>query len=204
MENIEKIIEEIVALEWEDFQSVHGADGRAPCQDNKKAFEINRKSQFLAWSPLAAESYLSDLKRAKAAGRNLLTEKYARMMAWTHPKEYKQIEQHLPGVGREAMALVNKIVAMQLAWQREFVAAYPRLAARGRKLEKREDSLSGEASFEAYLRGELATYSVPTLSLYANHLDYLKQKGENISQLSTGHMVRLSGYASLEEAEAQT
>lgn len=199
---MDEIIKEIVALEWEDFQNVHDVNGRAPCQDDKNSFEINRASQFMAWSPLTRQSYLNDLKRAKAAGRNLLTEKYARMMAWTHRDEYKRLEQSLPGIPPSAFALVDKIVAMQLAWQQEFAAAYPKLASRGRPISNSGAPLEG-TSFEVYLRGELLTYSVPTLTLYANHLENLRKQGLNISIQSMEQRVRLSGYESLAQAEAR-
>lgn len=199
---MEKLIDEIIALEWEDFQNVHNDGGRASCQDDKPNFMANRKSQFLTWSREATESYLNDLKRARAAGRNLLTEKYARMMAWTHRDEYKRLEQSLPGIPPSAFALVDKIVAMQLAWQQEFAAAYPKLASRGRPISNSGAPLEG-TSFEVYLRGELLTYSVPTLTLYANHLENLRKQGLNISIQSMEQRVRLSGYESLAQAEAR-
>ena len=200
---MEAVISEIVALEWQEFQKVRDVSGRAPCQDDRRSFEINRKSQFMAWSEPAARSYLHDLKVAGLRKRNLLMEKYARMMDWTHHSEYKRIRQSLPGVSPEARALVEKIVPLQLAWQKEFALKYPKLALRGRQLQNDGRGNNSEASFEVYLRGELLTYSAPTLTLYLNHLENLKKQGVNMSVLSTGHMVKLSGYDSLEQAEKQ-
>lgn len=200
---MQDIIDKIIALEWEDFQKVNSADGRAFCQDDRIGFEMNRKSQFLAWSPEALSSYLNDLETAKKQNRNLLMEKYARMMAWTHPEEYLRIKQRLPEVRRDAFTLVDKIVQAQLVWQEEFAAAYPRLASRGRPAKQGQSACQAVTSFEAYLRGELLTYSVPTLLLYANHVDYLKKHGKNMSMQSVEHLVHLNGYTSLEQAEAK-
>lgn len=200
---MDEIVKEIVALEWEDFQKVRNAGGRAACQDEKRTFEINRQSQFLAWSPEARASYLGDLKAARVAGRNLLMEKYARMMAWTHPDEYKRLEQSLPGLPPVAFSLTDRIAALQLAWHKEFAAAHPKLAARGRPLHG-GGAADDDTSFEVYLRGELLTYSVPTLSLYLTHLENLKRQGRNLSLELMEHLARLSGYASLTQAEERS
>lgn len=197
------IVAQIVSLEWELFQSVHNAGGRASCQDNYQAFAVNRKSQFLSWSEEAAQSYLADCLAARECGRNLLTEKYARMMRWTAPDEYARIEPLLPPVSEEAAALVEMIVAVQLPWQQAFVETYPNLGGRGRPILADEETPGSMASFETYLRGELLTYSEDTLRLYAAHLAKLKEHGKNISIVSMEHMVALSGFASLDEAEAK-
>lgn len=200
---MQDIVEQITALEWELFQEVHNQGGRAACQDNHQAFAVNRKSQFLAWSREAAASYLEDCRAAKESGRNLLTEKYARMMAWTAPKEYAEIAPLLPPVSEEAAALADLAAAAQIPWQEEFAMRCPRLASRGRPIRMSEEKDAGVASFETYLRGELLTYSLETLRLYVAHLAALKEEGKNISLVSMEHMVRLSGIESLEEAEAR-
>lgn len=113
-------LEDIIGLEWEAFQRVHNEGGRASCQDDRPGFEIHRRSQLLAWNESTRESYLADLRTAASAGRNLLMEKYARMMAWTAPKEYAELEQALPEIPQEAAALAADIASAALAWQREF------------------------------------------------------------------------------------
>lgn len=84
-----QLIKEIVEMEWQQFQNVHNEGGRASCQDDKETFEIMRNSQFLVWNEEVLKSYLADLQDAWADGWNLLTEKYARMMESTAPKEYE-------------------------------------------------------------------------------------------------------------------
>ena len=45
----EEWIDQIVALEWKQFQAVQNEGGRAACQDDWETFQIMRKSQFMAW-----------------------------------------------------------------------------------------------------------------------------------------------------------
>jgi hypothetical protein len=92
----ENLIASIVQAEWEMFQVVPNVGGPAGCQQDPKTFEIMRSSQAVSWSETALESYLDDLVTAQRSGRNLLTEKYARMMESTAPAEYAAIEHLLP------------------------------------------------------------------------------------------------------------
>ena len=92
----ESLINQIVALEWQQFQNVNNEGGRAECQDNRETFEIMRKSQFLAWDQDVLESYLQDLTEAEKKHWNLLTEKYARMMESTVPEQFAEIKDRLP------------------------------------------------------------------------------------------------------------
>ena len=46
-------------------------------------------------------SYRDDLARAQEAGRNLMTEKYDRMIKSTFPEEYKRIAAFFPPVSPE-------------------------------------------------------------------------------------------------------
>ena len=196
----EELAETVTELEWELFQRVHNAGGRASCQDNRPMFFLNRMSQFLAWSHAVLESYHRDLIAAGESGRNLVMEKYARMMARTSPGEYAAIAAALPEVTPEKAALVDAAVAVQLPWQELFAEAYPALAGLGRPIRK-EDERENAASFETYLRGELLTYSENTLRLYVADLHSLLEEGGNISLDAMEHMARLNGFASLREAE---
>ncbi len=197
---MQAVIENIVALEWEAFQEVHNVGGRASCQNDYKTFVIMRKSQFLSWNKAMLDSYLHDLMTANEEGRNILSEKYARMMQYTAPAEYAQLEAALPTLSSEHIVLVDTICSIQLAWQHIFATTYPRLASRGRPVEN--TTASGMTSFEVYLRGELQTYSFATLTIYAAYIRELESQGANLTILSMGHMVALYGYASLEEAES--
>ena len=71
-----ELIDEIIAMEWWQFQAVENEGGRASCQDDLETFTIMRKSQFLAWDTDVIESYHRDISAAREACRNLITEKY--------------------------------------------------------------------------------------------------------------------------------
>lgn len=74
-------VRRIAEAEWKLFEQVHNIGGRASCQDSPDTFFIMRSSQLMAWSEAMQESYWNDLITATQQGRNLLTEKYAYMMA---------------------------------------------------------------------------------------------------------------------------
>ena len=94
---VESLTERIVALEWDQFQRTENEGGRASCQGNWPVFRQMRSSQFLTWPLDLLVSYRDDLVEADRVGRNLVTEKYARMMASTAPDEYRErIEPYIP------------------------------------------------------------------------------------------------------------
>ncbi len=199
MNRKDHLIAQIVNLEWGMFQNVKSIGGRASCQDDYATFKINRVSQAQSWSEPALESYLEDLETAKNQGRNLLSEKYGRMMASTSKSEYESIKHMLPPIEDGVLPVVEKIVDIVLGWEQEMVVKYPNLVQRGRPLFSSQDTLT-VTSLETYLRGELLTYSKKTLSLlYEN---YLEKKTANIngSEIILGYMIKRYGYASLEEA----
>jgi len=195
----EDLIAEIVEIEWNMFHNVPNIGGTAACQEDLKTFEIMRFSQAMSWSEAALDSYMDDLAEAKKSGRNLLTEKYARMMKSTSPLEYAQIEHLLPPLEPEVPPLIDKSIKIVLSWEEELAEKYPYLLAKGRPIHSSDDALP-VTSIETYLRGELATYSPGTLELYYENL--LKQKAENIngSEITLAHTMKRYGFNSLEEA----
>lgn len=195
------LAEHIVTREFEQFQQTQNDGGRAECQDDWPTFHQMRLAQFLAWTPDLLLAYASDLAHAHAAGRNLVTEKYARMMASTEPERYRtELAPHLPALDPDLMPTIESVVARQVGWAREFRGAYPRLGEAMRVLTSDEDRI-GDTSFETYLRGELLTYSARTLDLYARHVAELAESGQNLTEQIVGWTVLLGGYGSLEEAE---
>ncbi|WKY47460.1 DUF4125 family protein [Eubacteriaceae bacterium ES3] len=192
------LIKEILKIEWEMFQKVSNTGGRASCQDNLRTFEIMRSSQFKAWSVELQESYLEDLKAAEKGERNLLTEKYAMMMKYTHPAEYEKIKSHLPIISPEKERLIEQIAQLYKEQDRIFSENYPKLKARGRSTD-----LSRNATVEVYFEGEISTYSEKTLALFLGYLEELNEKGENISIKINANIARAYGYPSIDEAEMQ-
>lgn len=196
------IIDEIVSAEWEMFAAVRNVGGEAACQQQPETFDLQRRSQYLTWPIMLLCSYRDDVRAARAEGRNLMTEKYARMMQRTDPDAYAGLEGWLEPLDEEAERLVDEIASRVVAWEEEVRERYPFIVERGRHLSDDEASRQG-TSFETYLRAELATYSPRTLRLYARHLRALADAGENGSELVYRQLVRLYGYDGLDEANAQ-
>lgn len=199
-EATEPVTREILDMEWEMFHAVQGIDGPASCQEDRDTFEVMRSSQLLAWTEEIAESYLDDLKRAKAAGRNLMTEKYARMMEYTSPCEFRRIAPNLPALDKHAMPLIERLSHMSVGWMEELAAKYPHVGAQGRPIRNSGDS-AHTPSFETYNRGELATYSVKTLRLLEEHYLKMTAAGTSPAEVILRNAVARYGYASLEQAE---
>lgn len=196
------VAEAIVRHEYAQFDKVNSEGGRAFCQDDWPTFHAQRLSQFLTWPVPLLESYAADLDRADERGRNLLTEKYAWMMATTEPERFAtEIAPRLPVLTPSRMHTQERIIETQVAWAQAFHAEYPRLGAHMRVLRTHQDTLAA-TSFETYLRGELSSYSDTTIDLYAGFVADLEKRGVNLTEQTVALTVGLAGYGSLSEAEA--
>lgn len=196
----EQTLAEIIDREWAMFQDVRGLDGPAPCQQDRRTFDIMRASQVRVWTEDIARSYLDDLRRAGETGRNLMTEKYARMMQSTSPCECRGTGAVLPELDERVQRLVDSLTRMSVAWREEVEDAYPFLSGRGRPIRAWEDDRF-TTSFETYLRGELSTYSVRTLELLDERYRWLQAAGENPAEIILQDTVERYGFTSLEAAE---
>lgn len=196
----ERLVNQIVELEWKQFQNVKNEGGRADCQDNWETFEIMRKSQFLVWNQDVLESYLQDLQRAEENNWNLLTEKYARMMESTAPERFEEMKARLPVRTGQRIQMQEEMISLQIRWEEEFAKQYPNVAGRGRRIHTSEDT-PWDTSIETYARGELGTYSDRTIELLGNMYRQMEKDGENLSVKILENMVHFYGYASLERAE---
>ncbi len=196
------LVEEVIRREWDQFQRTENEGGRASCQGNWPMFHQMRASQFMTWPEDLLRSYLDDLDEANRVGRNLVTEKYARMMASTAPDEYRErIEPFIPRLSDERIARQERVIDVQVAWARDFRGRYSKLGAAMRVLTTAEDTLE-DTSFETYLRGELGTYSDRTMALYEAMVENLQAAGRNLTEQTVANTVRLGGFADLEEAES--
>lgn len=200
MEIEDRIQAEILEIEWRMFQAVQNVGGRAACQDDPATFGTMRASQLAAWDQATAESYLDDLTAAQAAGRNLMAEKYARMMEHTSPREFQALAAQLPPLEPETAPLVEELSRLTVEWMGQAAAKYPRVAARSRPLRSRSDNPFAP-SFETYNRAELSTYSPRTLRLLLEHYRALAAAGVNPAELILENIVKRYGYPSLERAE---
>ncbi len=195
----EELIGTIIDLEWAMFSDVQNIGGRAWCQDDPSTFRVMRRSQAQTWPELLLVSYRDDLEKARRNSRNLMMEKYARMMQSTHPAEYAEFADSLPPVSERVRKLVEQILAIHVAWQQEVAEKYPQLIARGRPLRTHDDTALA-TSFETYMRSELRTYSFRTLERLYEHTRALSDAQINGAELVLKNMVEAYGYETVAEA----
>lgn len=181
----DRIIEAILEIELRMFLTVNPMQ-TSGCQEYPESFKLHRRAQFHPWSGEALGSYLDDLHAAEELGENLMRRKYARM-------------QGLLGNAADN-PVVEEIVRLKMDWQRAMFRNYPAVMSGARPLTD-ETTRAQMTSFETYARGELETYSERTLGLLHRDLLAMLAAGESLSEKVYDHLVRASGYASLEEAE---
>ena len=195
------MIKEFLEREWQMFQLVNNEGGRAACQDDRRTFDGMRSGQFLSWPDEVLAAYLRDLQDAERDGRNLVAEKYARMMESTAPLRYQEIRDAPPQLSARAAQLASEIssrLAEQEAICRE---QYPLVAGAGRPVRSSEDG-PYQTSLETYMRSELCTYSEDTLERLKAYMDRLDAEGKLLGRIMLENTVKYYGYASLEQAEA--
>jgi hypothetical protein len=191
----DKVINEIIDIEWKMFDKVKGIGGRASCQDDERTFYIMRYSNFCARSEKTNRSYLADLHEAERTERNLLMEKYAYMMEYSDPEYYHDVlEEKLPKVDQVKMGNIRKILDAEKEQNKAFAKKYPKLASRMRPV---TDNENGETSLGTYSLGEYKTYSGETITLL---LDDMRADHDMLTEQQTV-TVRFYGYESIEDAE---
>ena len=193
------MIDDIIQLEWEWFESVRNIGGRAACQNDYETFYLQRKAQFLGYSEELLQTYLKDLNEAKSLGRNPIMEKYAYMMESTEPDYFNSIVDKLPYIDDEKKQIVNMICDIEVKMREEVNQIYPGLAKQARVIYSYDDTID-TISFETYLRGELYTYSPHALYLYGQMIVEALSKKRNIVEEILERTVKLYGYTSLESA----
>ncbi len=197
----EELTDRIAKMEFAAFDKVHNEGGRASCQNDWPTFYVMRASQYLTFTKTMLMQYAYDFESAYARGRNLIEEKYGRMMESTAPSEYEKIKQYFPEISDDKQAIIDQIVTIQVQWMEEFAAQYPHLAENARSVRSAEDNLYN-TSYETYLRGEISTYSDKMLELYGRYLVDYAAKGQNPVYDIMGNSARMYGYDSLDAAES--
>ena len=198
--NKKQLIDAIADLEWKMFSTVNNEGSKAACQRDITTFRIMRNSQSFCWSVELLSAYLMDLTLAEAQGRNLMSEKYVRMMESTFPDEYARLADKLPEVDALTARQIEEIVIIHVAWKESLDSRYPHLADRSRPVHTRDDS-PGLTSLETYMRAELKTFSPKTIALYHTATLERLAQGKNEAEEILLHQVRHYGYESLEQAE---
>ncbi|MCM1467626.1 MAG: DUF4125 family protein [Alistipes sp.] len=196
----EEKVDMIVELEWKEFDKVQNEGGRADCQDDWDTFMVMRKSQYLTWTEEMLGEYLWYFNECMKEGRNLITEKYGRMMESTVPWEYENIKDKLPALSEERKAVMEAVIRIQVGWMEEFAGEFPRMAGNARSIHTSEDRVFN-TSYETYLRGELGTYSEELMGMYGRFVADLAKEGKNLARMTMENTAKLYGYASLEAAE---
>jgi hypothetical protein len=186
----EELIQEILEMELKMFLSVSAREP-VSCQQDPEGFRMTRGAQFSVWSDETLASYRGDLEKAVEEDRNLMTLKYARM------------ENLIPKLHDDVLVenLIEQILVIQVAWQKEMIAKYPFLMRRGRPLDEGDEGLQ-TTSFVNYLRGELETYSADTLASLYRDMTACQEQDRNMTEAIYEKMVKSHGYASIEEAES--
>lgn len=197
---VEELAETIAHREFEAFDVVKNEGGRASCQDDWFTFSIMRKSQYLTWDHGMLLQYLYDFDRELERGHNLIEEKYGRMMESTAPGKYEEMKERFPEITPEKKEIIERIVALQVAWMEAFAEDYPYLAGNARSIHTYEDN-GWDTSYETYLRGEISTYSDKMLELYGRYIASHAAAGQNLAREIMTHSVHMYGYESLEDAE---
>ena len=129
----EDLISQILEYEWEMFASVPAKGRSASCREDSKSFRLVRAANFLTWSETTLASYLNDLRLARLEGRNLMTEKYARM------------EGLIPPLNSEAAPLIDRIVRKECQWAEDYLRSGPE-ATLARPIYSRDDAPGASSS----------------------------------------------------------
>ena len=195
-------VENILRIEFDMMQNTQNIGGRASCQDDWETFYIMRGSQYASWRDDMLEFWEDFVTKCRNEGRNMVTEKYAKMMRFTDPGYYTQhLEPYLPKTPQESFPLIDEIVTAMVKWELEFAEKYPKISGTGRPITSDQDKY-GFTSLETYARGELETYPVELLEMYADYVKELQADGKSLAMINQGIMVKMYGYETIEEAEA--
>jgi hypothetical protein len=168
------LLNNIIVIELRMFQQVKTSEPSL-CKERLETFRAMRGMTHSVLSTRVLQSYLGDLKKAEAEGRNLLTEKYARMDNRIPPLKTNQ--------------LIDDIVRLESRWMRELSQEYPHSFG----------AVSG--NFELYLSCELETYSDETLKLYFSDVSRAMKEGRNLADERYTKLFQRIGYSSIDEMD---
>ena len=172
-----KLIADIVERELAMFLQVRTAIPSL-CQERPETFRTMREMSHTVLASDTLASYLKDLKSAEKKGRNLLTEKYARM------------DNVIPPLSDNP--LIGEIVAIEADWMEVLKRRFP-------------NTFRGDRTpFEIYLCSELETYSDDTLAFYHRDVTAARKKGENLAEVRYRRLFESLGYEDIAQVEHRT
>jgi len=171
-----KMIVDIVERELAMFLQVRTSIPSL-CQERPETFRTMREMSHTVLASDTLASYLKDLKLAEKKGRNLLTEKYARM------------DNVIPPLSDNP--LIGEIVSIEADWMEVLKDRFPK-TFRGNR-----------TPFEIYLCSELETYSDDTLALYHRDVTTALKKGGNLAERRYRLLFESLGYDDIHQVEQQ-
>ena len=170
-----ELLDNIIEFEFDMFERVRTSEPSL-CKDQPETFRAMRGITHSVLSTKTLQSYLEDLQKAKAEGRNLLTEKYARM------------DNRIPPL--KTNPIIDDIVEIEDRWMDELSRKYPHTFKRG-------------PGFKIYLSCELETYSDETLKLYFGDVSRAEKKGRNLTEGRYTKLTKQMGYGSIDELKGK-
>ncbi|MBN2433147.1 MAG: DUF4125 family protein [Acidobacteria bacterium] len=169
-----ELMDQIIRLEWDMFSRVRTLEP-AECQERGGTFRVMRRMHHSVMPEAVLESYLDDLRQANIRGRNLMTEKYARMQKLMPPLSINP--------------LIPKIVDIEAEWMRDLADRFPATFQ------------SAILNFVNYASCELETYSDRTLFLYHDMVVEARRQDRNLAEERYSYLFRKMGYDSIAERE---
>ncbi len=173
--NRKELLDNIIEFEFDMFERVRTSEPSL-CKDRPETFRAMREITHSVLSTKTLQSYLEDLQKAKAEGRNLITEKYARM------------DNRIPPL--KTNPIIDDIVEIEARWMEELSRKYPHTFKRG-------------PGFKIYLSCELETYSDETLKLYFGDVSRAEKEGGNLTEERYTKLTKQMGYGSIDELKGK-
>jgi hypothetical protein len=171
------LLNRIIDAEWEMFRSVKASEPAA-CQEEEGTFRTMRWMSHAVLPNELLEALRFHLLEAAQAGRNLMTEKYARM------------EGLIPSLNESP--LIPEIVALECTWMQALNRRYPlTFPGMGNR-------------FQSYLACELETLSTQVLEGYHALLLAAEAEGRNLVEERYTLLFQRMGHASIEAREHQS
>ena len=170
-----ELLDGIIEIELDMFKRVRTAEPSL-CQERPETFKAMRWMTHSVLSTGTLESYLGDLQKAETEGRNLLTEKYARM------------QNIIPLI--KTNPIIEDITKVEVSWMKELSQKYPH-------------TFGSRPGFEIYLHSELETYSDETVESYFGDISKAKKEGRNLVEERYTILFQEMGYVSISEVEVK-